>query len=395
MEFAWSTDEQAYRAKISEMLDEIMRATGADGDVRGFGAATFHSNLSAADQLARSKFVCGQLAEYGYLTPNWPKEYGGLDLSPWEALILAEEVLYRGEPRGSQYMNANWIGPSIIIAGTPEQKAYFLGRIGRGDITWCQGFSEPDAGSDLAALQTSAVRDGDEYIVNGEKIWTSHTPTAEYCYLLVRTDREAEKHLGISILLVPMDTPGLEVYRIPAVGGVGDSSFANLRFTDMRVPVATRLGPENEGWPIVRKALAFERTGMPRYLNASIRLDKLVTWAKQHGVYDIPKNQELLGMAKSWCDAARLLHYRVIHERSKEFENPGPEAYVSRAAMVKAERLVNEVATQIMLDSGLVDGTVGAEYMGGITAGIAAGAYEIQLNLIARQLFEDGQGVRR
>ena len=128
----------------------------------------------------------------------------------------------------------------------------------------------------------SAVRDGDEYIVNGEKIWTSHTPTAEYCYLLVRTDREAEKHLGISILLVPMDTPGLEVYRIPAVGGVGDSSFANLRFSDMRVPVAARLGPENEGWPIVRKALAFERTGMPRYLNASIRLDKLVTWAKQH-----------------------------------------------------------------------------------------------------------------
>ena len=387
MEFAWSTEEQAYRTKIAEMLDDIMRAAGEEGDVRGFGAATFHSKLSAEEQLARSKLVCGKLAEYGYLTPNWPKEYGGLDLSPWEAVILAEEVLFRGEPRGSQYMNANWIGPSIIIAGTPEQKTYFLGRISRGDITWCQGFSEPDAGSDLAALQTSAVRDGDEYVVNGEKIWTSHTPTAEYCYLLVRTDREAEKHLGISILLVPMDTAGLEVHKIPAVGGVGDSSFANLRFTDMRVPASARLGPENQGWPIVRKALAFERTGMPRYLNAAIRLDKLVAWATEHDVHDVPRNQELLGLAKSWCDAARLLHYRVIHERSKEFENPGPEAYVSRAAMVKAERMVDEAATQIMLDAGLVDDAIAAQYMGGITAGIAGGAYEIQLNLIGRQLF--------
>jgi alkylation response protein AidB-like acyl-CoA dehydrogenase len=393
MDFGWSPAEEEFRAEVGELLDSAMAEAGID--VSGLGLGAVHpSSVSAQEQVRRSKYVCGRLAEKGLLVPGWPAEYGGSSLGTWPAVILAEEVMRRGEPRGSQYMNVNWIGPSIIMAGTPEQKSYFLRRIGVGDITFCQGFSEPGAGSDLAALRTRAVRDGDVYVVNGEKIWTSHAQTAEYCYLLVRTTPGGEKHAGISILLVPTDTPGFQIRDIPTIGGLGQEVFANLTFTDMRVPVSARLGAENEGWAVIRRSLAFERVGIPRYLNAALRLDRVVTWAREAGMAADPDVRQQVGRAKARCDAARLLHLQAVSLRTAAGEGSGAGAQadsdaaaaVARVSIVEAERAVCEAAVQVMGQDGLVDGTPGAEYAGGIAAGIAAGAYEIQLDLVARGL---------
>jgi alkylation response protein AidB-like acyl-CoA dehydrogenase len=386
MHFGWSREEEQFRTEVSQLLDAVMAEAGVETSSLGLGAV-HPTSVSADEQVKRGKYVCGKLAERGLLTPNWPAEYGGSGLSPWLAVILAEEVLRRGEPRGEQYMNVNWIGPSIIMAGTPEQKSYFLRRMAQGDITFCQGFSEPDAGTDLAALRTRAVREGDVYVVNGEKIWTSHARTAEYCYLLVRTTPGCEKHSGISILLVPTSTPGFEIRDIPTIGGLGEEVFANLTFTDMRVPVSARLGPQDEGWAIIRRSLTFERVGIPRYLNAALRLDRVVAWAREAGCLADQDVQQHVGRARARCDAARLLHYQVVSLRASAADDSAAAAAVARVAIVEAERSVCEVAAQVMGADGLVAGTVGAEYAGGISAGIAAGAYEIQLDLVARSLF--------
>jgi len=202
MEFGWSPAEVEYRERLRSFLDD---------ERPGWRDHPIHRRVVSGEEKSAVRAFTGKLAERGWLTPGWPTEYGGGGQTAWEAAILSEEMWSIGEPRGSQYMNVNWIGPAIMLAGTEQQKQFFLNKISRGDMFWAQGFSEPDAGSDLASLKTAAVRDGDEYVVNGQKIWTSHTPSAEWIFLLVRTDREAPKHKGISILLLALDTPGVEV----------------------------------------------------------------------------------------------------------------------------------------------------------------------------------------
>jgi alkylation response protein AidB-like acyl-CoA dehydrogenase len=296
-------------------------------------------------------------------------------------IILGEELWSIGEPRGPQYMSVNWIGPAIMAHGSEAQKSEHLRRIAAGDAFWCQGFSEPDAGSDLASLRCRAVRDGDVYIVNGQKIWTSHTQLADWCFLLVRTDPDAELRMGISILLVPMNTPGIEVRPIPNVAGEG--SFAEVFFTDVQVPVASRLGPENRGWDIVRSALTYERVGAPRWERAAVVLDALAARAQEQGRYEDGMVRARLGEAKAACEAARMLAYAVVDERAKGIP-PTPSAYVARVAMVRAEKLVAELALWLAGEAGIPAQSLAAHtYYPTLTAGVAAGTYEVQLNLIS------------
>ena len=210
MEFRWSDEDIAFRRELREFLAEALPPDWAELSKHGPGSDA---------QAEFSKEFCPKLARKGWLTQHWPKEYGGRDASPWRHAILGEEMWRIGEPRSSQYMNVNWVGPTIMVYGTPEQKAFHLPRISTGNAFWCQGFSEPEAGSDLVSLRTLAVRDGDEYVINGSKIWTSYVNYAEYCFLIVRTDPASKRHQGISVLLVPMDTPGIEVREIPSVVG--------------------------------------------------------------------------------------------------------------------------------------------------------------------------------
>jgi alkylation response protein AidB-like acyl-CoA dehydrogenase len=371
MEFAWTEEEAAFRAEVRTLVDE---------HYSGWRETPIHRHFAAEERAKITDFT-HELRDLGLLTAHWPSEYGGADQSAWMHVILGEELWSVGEPRGPQYMSVNWIGPAIMVNGTEDQKREHLGRISAGEAFWCQGFSEPDAGSDLASLKCRAVRDGDEYVVNGQKIWTSHTQLAEWCFLLVRTDFDAERHKGISVLLVPMNTPGIEVRSIPSIAG--ESSFAEIYFNDVRVPVANRLGPENGGWDIVREALTYERVGAPRWHRGSVVLDALVQWAEEQGRFDDPIVQARLGEAKAAIEAARMLAYRVVDERAHRLP-PTPNAYVARASMVRAEKLVADVAVWLMGELG-IDGKslAGQTLYPTLTAGVAGGTYEVQLNLIA------------
>jgi alkylation response protein AidB-like acyl-CoA dehydrogenase len=199
-----------------------------------------------------------RMASQGWIAPTWPREYGGAGLSPADARVLANELRSLGcRPPLVAVQGLHMLGPALLEHGTAWQKERFLPAIAAGAERWCQGFSEPDAGSDLAAVRCRAVRNGDEYIVNGEKLWTTHGMHSDWIFAIVRTDSDVASRDGISILLIDLASPGVEVRPLPLLHG--ESEFAQLTFTDVRVPVRHLLGPENEGWPIVRSILANER----------------------------------------------------------------------------------------------------------------------------------------
>ncbi len=370
MDFKLGSDVEEFRQELVDYLD--VELADWDRNETGLGSAVY-------SQFSRD-FV-KRLAAKGWLTRHWPVEYGGSDLGAWQHFMLTEEMWSRGEPRGPQYMNVNWVGPSIIKFGTEDQKRTLLPPISRGEVFWCQGFSEPDAGTDLASLSTRAVRDGDEYVINGQKIWTSYANEADYCFLLARTGAPGSGRDGISVFLLPLTTPGVEVRRIS--GLVGDHSFNEVFLTDVRLAQTALLGEENRGWEIVRRTLAYERVGAPRYARAARVLDGLAQWAIRESKLEDPAVRDQFGRARAACEAARVLVYRVIDERAKELE-PSPRAYQARAAMVQAEREVAELAIDVMGPELLAQGSQGdAQYRNSLGAGIAAGSYEVQLNMIS------------
>jgi hypothetical protein len=247
MDLRYSASDEAFRAELRAWLAREVAAHGTPPP--------------AHDWAARRAFDTGwqrKLFEAGYAGIAWPKEYGGRGASPTEQLVYHEETARAGSP----YVGVNFVGllhggPTLIAEGTPEQKARHLPRILRGEEVWCQGFSEPGAGSDLAALATRAVRDGDDYVVTGRKIWCSFAQVADFGELLVRTDPEAPKHRGITWLILPMDAAGIEIRPLPTLAGEGE--FSEVFLEEVRVPVANRVGAENDGWRVTNVTLRFER----------------------------------------------------------------------------------------------------------------------------------------
>ena len=375
MEFGWSEEEQAYREEVQRFL-----AAHLPNDWETLSAGGPGSDAQAGF----SRAFCARLAERGWLTQSWPREHGGQDASPWRHAIFGEEMWGNGEPRGPQYMNVNWIGPAIMAYGSDAQKAAHLPPISRGEALWCQGFSEPEAGSDLVALRTAAVRDGDDYVVNGTKIWTSYANHAQHCFLLVRSDPDSRRHKGISVLLCPMSLPGITVREIPSV--VGERYFHEVFFDDVRVPVDCRLGPEGEGWSVVSHALQFERVGAARYHRAAHILDDLALRARERGVLDDPRVQERLGHARALCEAARVLTYRVIDQRVHG-QPPTADSNLARVAGTDAEQAVADLALEIFGEQALAYGSYAdTRFRWAMTAGVAVGATEVQLDLVARNL---------
>ena len=372
MEFHWSAEDSDFREELLRFMAEHLPEDWDEISKGGPGSD---------DQAAFSRRFCALLADRGWLTQSWPADFGGNDAPPWRHAILGEEMWAAGEPRGPQYMNVNWIGPTIMQYGTEEQKALHLPLISRGDVLWCQGFSEPEAGSDLVALRTLAIRDGDDYLVNGTKIWTSYVNHAQYCFLLVRTDPESKRHRGISILLVPMDLSGIEVREIPSV--VGDRYFHEVFFTDVRVPVGCRLGPEHEGWDVVAYSLQYERVGAARYARAARMLDALAKYADERGLLSDPTTLEKLGEARAACEASRVLTYRVIDLRAHG-SPPTADTNIARVAGTLAERAVAELAMEIYGSDGLAYGSFAdSHFRLAMTAGVAVGTTEVNLNLVA------------
>ncbi|MFP6606490.1 MAG: acyl-CoA dehydrogenase family protein, partial [Myxococcota bacterium] len=229
--------------------------------------------------------------------------------------------------------------------------------------------------------RTLAIRDGDDYVINGSKIWTSYVENAEFIFLLVRTDPDSTRQRGVSVLLCPVDTPGIEVREIPSI--VGARYFHEVFFTEARVPLSDRLGPEGEGWDVVNYALQYERVGAARYARAARTLDRLAEIARERGRLEDTTIVERLAEARAVCEAARVLTYKVIDVRAKG-RPPTPDTQIARVAGTRADTLVAELAIEILGPEALEYGSYAdANFRLAMTAGVAVGATEVQLNLIA------------
>ncbi|MDF8335402.1 acyl-CoA dehydrogenase family protein [Novosphingobium cyanobacteriorum] len=240
-------DVSAFRAAIRDWIAQTLPEDWAEVAERG----------TEDENVAFQRWWFGQLATEGLSVPHWPEEYGGVDLGISGQMIVADEMARAGAPPLDVYIvTLNHLPGTLIPCGNADQRARYLPPASQGAV-WCQGFSEPGAGSDLASLRCRAVRDGDHYVINGQKIWSSMSRYAQHCILLVRTDPDVAKHAGISFLIMDMDTPGLEVRPIEQIDGHSD--FSELFLTDVRVPVANLVGAENDGWRVAQATLASER----------------------------------------------------------------------------------------------------------------------------------------
>ena len=380
MEFGWSGDEQAHRERVREVLERLLPANWEHISVHGPGSD---------EQTAFARGFCAELQRQGLLVAHWPREFGGNEADVWRQFILGEEMWAAGEPRGPQYMNVNWVGPVLMRFGSETQQEKYLPSIRAGHAVWCQGFSEPSAGSDLAALRTSAVPVAGGYRVTGAKIWTSYASHADTCFLLARVPQPngaADRKSGIVILLTDMKSPGIQVKQIPALIGAGD--IHEVFFDDVFVPADDRLGSEGQAWEIIDFALQNERVGIARYEFSRRMLDRAVAKLKASGKWNDPIVQEHAGRALMLCESARMLVYRVVDGKARGLPADA-FASVARWAVVLADSGVNDFLTEF-LPEGLLgyDGMQQAHHQRAIAAGIASGAAEIQLNLIARRWLE-------
>jgi alkylation response protein AidB-like acyl-CoA dehydrogenase len=372
MEFGWTPEQKRYRAQVRAAIKELLPA---DWD------QVYVPQSYASDaQIEFSRSFCNELAKRGLLVPHWPKEYGGNDGQDWEHFILGEEMKAAGEPRGPQYMNVNWIGPTIMRFGTEEQRRQHLLGISSGTVIWCQGFSEPGAGTDLAALKTRAERRDQNYIINGSKIWTSYARKADWCFLLARTGAGRKE---ISVFLIPMSTPGISVTSFP--GLIKPGHLNEVFFTDAQVPVGALLGEEGAGWDIITHALSYERVGVARYHTGSEALDLVIKQLKREARYDDPIMQSRAATIASKFEAARLLTYQVVDQRVKRRPDSS-EANLSRIAALEAVQDLMDFMAEYVPDC-LAGGDPVLEdyYRINIPAGITGGTNELQIDIVARR----------
>ena len=341
--------------------------------------------------------LCRKLADKGWLTMAWPKEFGGQEADIWMRMVLNEEMRYRGEPRGSHYMCVNYIGPLIMQVGTPEQQERFLPPMSSGDVLWCQGFSEPGAGSDLSALQTKAIDNGDCFVVNGQKIWTSYATHAEWCLLIARSDPSSERYNGLSVFAVDMKSPGLTVRPIDSLGG--PSEINEVFFEDVEVPYDCLLGPVNEGWSVIVNALANERLGIAFHSYIQDPFDKLLEYVKttndEHGRPLSEKPAVRAGLVRMYAQwrAARMLFYRVAAEHEMgNMDVVGPaisKVFATEAAMKAADVAFDILGPRAQLNEHDVSAPLGGlavnQWVYTLPTLIAAGTNEIQRNIIAQR----------
>ena len=332
---------------------------------------------------------CKTLAEEGLLTLAWPTEYGGGGGSVWDQTVVREEMWAHHEPRGAQYMGLNWVGPAIMAFGTDAQKEQHLSAIAAGDVIWCQGFSEPEAGSDLASLRTRAVEDGDGYRITGQKIWTSYAGMAQWCVLAARVG-PGERHEGITMFVVPMDTPGITVRPIRSM--LGPHHLNEVFFDEVWAGPDAVLGGIGEGWAVIRKALAHERVGIARYARCERLLSAL-------GKELAPHWDELpASLHTQWARAlvqvrvARLLAYRTVHAQATG-EFPDVVASSARIAVTQCDQAVAEVLFQAVEHEAVEAGT-SAPLHGAIedhwryaqAATVASGTIEVQRMIVSKAL---------
>jgi alkylation response protein AidB-like acyl-CoA dehydrogenase len=324
------------------------------------------------------------LNEGRWAAPAWPVELGGRGLDPVERVRCDTELAAVGAPMVAGILGINNVGPTLAAWGTDEQK-HSLPRILDGTEVWCQGFSEPDAGSDLAALKTSARQMGDEFVVNGQKVWTSNGMQATHCMLVARTDPSAAKHAGISVLLVPMDTPGIE--RRPLRQITGESEFAEVFFTDVRVPATALLGPLHDGWRVTMTTLGFERAGVIA-MAAKLEHDVMDAVRQMSGRVRDPLVRAELVDRYVEARLVGLLGQRALAQLEAGAP-PGPAQSVIKLAWSQASQRLGETVLAGEGAYGLVgghDGAATSPFLRGRSATIAAGTTEVMRNILAERV---------
>jgi alkylation response protein AidB-like acyl-CoA dehydrogenase len=388
LEFAYPPEAEAFRKEFRAWLDEHLT-----DDIRA--GAGWSMELDP-DRLERLREWNRILADARYAAIAWPEVWGGRGAGLMEQVVFAEEMQRAGAPGTLNPLGLSNIAPAIIEHGSDEQKRALLPRMLRGDDIWCQGFSEPDAGSDLASLRTTAVRDGDCWIVNGQKTWNTLGHMANWCELLVRTDPDAPKHKGISCLLVDMTLPGVEVR--PLITITGEIEFNELFFTDVRVPVDQTLGPVNEGWRVAMTTLAYERGTVAKlHLGLRAKVGRLLALARETPVggagkagagknmaADDPVLRQKLARVYLEAELLKLISDRAIsaelHGRAM-----GPEGSIAKLVWSEAEQHLTEVAADVLGPDAL-SGPWARDRVYSRALTIAGGTTQVNKNILAQRI---------
>jgi len=381
-DFRFTPDEEAFRDEVAGFLRAELPADSQ---------RSVYEEVSDADA---SKAFTDKLARKGWLAPAWPTEYGGLGLSHMKQMIYNEAMAYHRAPLGQTWCGVGLVGPTLMVYGSEEQKQEHLGAILRNEVWWAQGFSEPNSGSDLASLQTRAVIDGDDFVVNGSKIWTSGAQYAQKVILLTRTDPEAPKHKGISFLLADIDSPGFRVQ--PLVDMSGHAPFNQMFFEDVRIPRRNMVGEMNRGWYMAATTLDFERSGVDRAASLRRSLEEVVAHLHGHRVHGRPaledwQTRATLTQLKIEIDVARWIAYQVASLQAQgkipNYEASMSKLFASEVGQRFARALMEIYDLQAQLRPEDPRATLGGLppmfYMTTVPSTIAAGSSEIQRNIIA------------
>ena len=384
MDLRDTPSDAAFRSELRSWLADVLPSIGPEP-------------ADPNDWEARRAYDTGwqrMLFDAGYAGINWPAEFGGRGATPTEHLIFLEETEHAGAP----YVGMNFVGllhggPTIVAEGNPEQKAFHLPGILKGEHVWCQGFSEPSAGSDLASLRTKAVRDGDHYVVSGQKIWTSFGHIADYCELLVRTDPDAPKHKGITWLIMPMTLDGIDVRPLRTIAG--STEFCELFLDEVRIPVENRVGDENDGWRVTNVTLSFERgTAFVSEMLQSMELVRhLTSLAKRVDRWDDAGVRRELGLLAANLDALWALTKRNISQAQRS-GSVGLGGSIFKLHYAETRHRIGELAMRILERASLSFEDVGELTSGrhvegeihAISISIAAGTSQIQRNIISERL---------
>ncbi|MQG65757.1 MAG: acyl-CoA dehydrogenase [SAR202 cluster bacterium] len=381
MDFEFSNQELSFRNELSAWLkEELANRPHEGGD-------------DADAEWAFGLEMRKKLADKGWLTMAWPEEYGGQGVSHMMQVVFAEEMSYNRAP-GRDVFGTRMMAPTLMIHGTEEQKREFLPPVSKGEVQWCQGYSEPESGSDLASLQTRAVEDGDDFIINGTKIWTSSAHRADHIMVLTRTDPDAPKHRGISFLLCDMNTPGLTVN--PIINMAGDHGFNMVTFDNVRVPKKNLVGEQNRGWYVGATLLDFERSGVDYSAGGRRVLEELIAYAKdndQNGslIADNPIMRNRLADLAIEVDVSRLISYNIAWMQGEGLV-PNKESSMGKVVGTELQQHLSETGMQMLglhgqLEPGSkyapMQGRIEHMHLTNVSETIQAGTSEIQRNIIA------------
>ena len=372
MQLTYDAEAEEFRAEIRDWLAANLPAGWVEAAERGEAV-----DLSPSERQEFNNSWPAKLHAGGWICATWPVEYGGKGLSTLQGVVLAEEFARVKAPLRADFFGDTLVGPTILQWGSEEQKKEFLPKILRGEVRWCQGFSEPDSGSDLASLKTSAVLDGDEWVINGQKVWTTQGDDADFCFLLTRTDPDAPKHRGISYLLVPMRQPGIEVRRITQPDGTAE--FCEVFFSDARCPADNVVGGVNDGWKVANSTLAFERgqsatTGYRRFAD---EFALLVDAARQRGLADDPLIRQRLAAYHTQIQILRINGLRTLGAQlaGKKDESIGALGATNKLFWSEMHQQAMELALDLHgAEALLIDtGAPSRSWPGTLRAGVPAG----------------------